>query len=301
MSDDFGTVNVTRGQRAREIEVMRQHYRKHRESLMNMVADAPTEHLATEYQRLVRDIDSSLVKLDELEGRPTERHKTEPGMRPLVTPPVVAPPAVSPMAAPISHGHSAQPLLDDDTQIDYLPGAEPVERQPRAGGGARSMMIVAGGIVVLALIAWLLWRASSDRTPAITATQPVTDTEAVATEDREPSATTGTVIPVPQDGLTVTPTSHDYGVIRKGTRAVRQFELTNRGDDSVTIQVARSACRCLYYEYGNGVIPAKGKATITVTIDGARAKAGELHESIAVTPKGNTEPAAHLDIRATIR
>ncbi|MFZ2492567.1 MAG: hypothetical protein WA208_13900, partial [Thermoanaerobaculia bacterium] len=69
MSDDLGTVNLRRGERGREIEVLRQQYRRHREHLEKMTADAPTEHLAAEYQRIVRAIDASLLKLDELEGR----------------------------------------------------------------------------------------------------------------------------------------------------------------------------------------------------------------------------------------
>ena len=40
MSDDFGTVSVKRGDRAREIEVLRQHYRTHRDALVRMVSDA---------------------------------------------------------------------------------------------------------------------------------------------------------------------------------------------------------------------------------------------------------------------
>src|SRR5436190_18530250 len=90
-SDDFGTVNVRRGERTREIEVMREHYRRHREALAAMMAEAPTEHLANEYRRLLADIDGSLTKLDELEGVTsveTPRAKSEPGMRPLVTTPV---------------------------------------------------------------------------------------------------------------------------------------------------------------------------------------------------------------------
>src|SRR5436305_7673368 len=106
-SDDFSTVSMRRGDRAREIEVLRQHYREHRDHLMRMISEAPSEHLATEYQRLVRDIDVSLGKLDELEGRgsatpaaaatamtataaaaapvrdPLVNQKTEPGMRSL--------------------------------------------------------------------------------------------------------------------------------------------------------------------------------------------------------------------------
>src|SRR2546423_8685208 len=89
MSDDFGTVNVRRGDRAREIEVLRQHYRAHRDALGRMIADAPTEQLAAEYQRLIASIDESLRKLDEVEWRPT----TQPGAR-------AAPPPPSSMTSP---------------------------------------------------------------------------------------------------------------------------------------------------------------------------------------------------------
>ncbi|HEX3110759.1 MAG TPA: hypothetical protein VHU41_16800, partial [Thermoanaerobaculia bacterium] len=67
MSDDFGTVNVKRGDRAREIEILRQNYRAHRDALVQMAREAPSEQLAGEYQRLVRSIEASLAKLNELE------------------------------------------------------------------------------------------------------------------------------------------------------------------------------------------------------------------------------------------
>src|SRR5690349_17156871 len=92
MSDDFGTINLRRGERARELEVTRQHYRQHREALARMIADAPSDTLATEYQRLIAEIDRSLFKLDELDAGagapmppPPPPQKTEPGLRPLVT------------------------------------------------------------------------------------------------------------------------------------------------------------------------------------------------------------------------
>src|SRR5947208_10701677 len=98
MSDDFGTVNVRKGERAREIELLRQHYREHRESLVRMTSESPTEYLAGEYQRLIRDIDSALAKIDEIEGRraaaaPSGEPKTEPGTRPLIMPPSTPPAA----------------------------------------------------------------------------------------------------------------------------------------------------------------------------------------------------------------
>src|SRR5688500_13753256 len=127
MSDDFGTINSKRGERAREIEVLRQHYRQHREALARMVADAPTEHLATEYQRLIVEIDRALGKLSELEGG-------------------AAPP--SPRSPVVT-----TPELRREPE---LPIGEP---EPRS----RVPLILAAALIVLALIGWLIWRASSDR------------------------------------------------------------------------------------------------------------------------------------------
>src|SRR5215208_2906059 len=100
MSNDFGTVSVPRRDRAREIEILRQQYRRHRESLTSLASDAPTDHLAVEYARLIKDIDTALGKIAELEGRTpsdTQPVRTEPGSRPLVTPPgMIMPDATEP-------------------------------------------------------------------------------------------------------------------------------------------------------------------------------------------------------------
>ena len=92
----------------------------------------------------------------------------------------------------------------------------------------------------------------------------------------------------------------DYGVIRKGTRAVRQFEVFNNGATPITIQVARSSCRCLFYDYHDKVAPQK-KETITVTVDGAKAKTGPLREMLPVTVKGNPSLHGELTVQATIQ
>src|SRR5688572_15892979 len=128
MSDDLGTINAKRGERAREIEVLRQHYRQHREALARMNMDAPTEHLAAEYQRLITEIDRALGKLNELEG----------GAAPLPN---------TPVAAEVN-----RPLR----RTEELPmgDAEPRSRVP---------LIIAAAVIALALIGWLIWRASSDR------------------------------------------------------------------------------------------------------------------------------------------
>ena len=69
MSNEFGTVSVPKRDRARELEILRQQYRRHRETLGSLSADAPTEQLAAEYARLTREIDLALRKLDEQIGR----------------------------------------------------------------------------------------------------------------------------------------------------------------------------------------------------------------------------------------
>jgi hypothetical protein len=259
-SDDYGTVNVKRGDRTREIEILRQHYRRHRESLQALIDDAPTEHLAGEYQRLVRDIDGSLGKLDELDGRGLAA--------PLIPPP-----------QPQGAGAASTAYDEDDTQVDYIPPAGPAKPW---------LLPLIGILAVLALgtIAWLAWRGSKDDAPQVVETPvPVQETQAPAP---------------PPSPLAIAPASHDFGTIRKGTRATRQYEIANNGDEPVTVEVARSTCRCLYYEHAP-VVPPRAKESLTVTVDGARAKSGALTESIRISAKGNPAVATTFDLTATVQ
>jgi len=270
MSDEFGTVNVRKGERGREIEAIRQQYRHHRDALVRMVADAPTEHLSAEYQRLIRDIDASILKLDEIEGRPATTTASSAGSRPLVT----------------------TPAAEEETLVtDSIPpsAGEPSQQSSRV------LMIVVAGVVVLAAIVWLLWRASGDGKVVeqpVTVTTPVVETVApVPATTPAPVATTAV--------LKITPAAANYGAIRKGTRAVRQFSIENTSAAAVPVKLARSTCKCLFYDYTERV-PAHGKETITVTIDGARAKAGTLHETVQVTSKNDPAVVAQFDVNATI-
>src|SRR5688500_7171424 len=182
MSDDFGTVNLKArsAERAREVEVMRQHYRRHHDALTAMAADAPTETLAAEYRRLIGEIDAAFRKLDDLEHRPsaspsdTQPMKTAPGSRPLVTP----------------------------------PAAQAVEDEP-GSAHSRILLIVVVGLLVLGLIGWLMWRASSDERPE----PPIQSPQIVETVETAPP-----VAPA-EATLSVEPALHDYGAVRKGTRA----------------------------------------------------------------------------------
>lgn len=285
MSDDFGTVSVKRGDRAREIEVLRQHYRTHRDALVRMVPDAPTEQLAAEYQRLIASIDGSLRKLDELEGKgtasgtvavptpafnETQRMGTAPGNRPLV---------------------SSEPVTDHD--IGTYDG--PADRPSNNGSRVLLMMLIA--VAVLGVIGWLIWRASSDK--KTTTPQVIEQPPSTTSPD-----TTATVTPVaaPAASIRIAPEVADYGTIRKGTRAVRQFEITNTSLTPLSITVARSTCRCLYYEYdAKAKLAPKAKEALTVTVDGARAKAGALDERIAVSSKDDKNATGTIGVRAVIQ
>lgn len=287
MSDDFETVTAKRGDRTREIEALRARYRSHRETLMELVADAPTELIAADYRRVIADIDVALARLNEAAGvavpvapvvppppqHPARRGATEPGMRPLVAPP-------------------ASSVHDDET-IDYV----------TEGSDSRSRLLLIGLAALLALgaIAGLIWWASDRRgndTPAIVEQPTATDSATTVVEDAPAASTTrGAANARP---LTVTPDSVDYGIVRKGTRTTRQYEIANNSDEPLSPQVARSTCRCLYYEYAP-VVPPHAKETLTVTIDGAKAKPGPLLESIRVSAKSNPSIVATFDVTATVR
>lgn len=282
MSDDFETVTAKRGDRAREIETLRARYRSHRETLMGLVADSPTELIAADYRRVIADIDVALARLNEAGGapvvpppppHPARRGGTEPGMRPLVAPP-------------------ASTIHDDET-INYV----------TEGSDSRSRLLLIGVAALLALgaIAGLIWWASdrrgNDDTPVVE--QPTASDSATTVVEDTP-ATTTRAAGANARPLTITPDSVDYGIVRKGTRTTRQYEITNNSDEPLSPQVARSTCRCLYYEYAP-VVPPRAKETLTVTIDGAKARPGPLLESIRVSAKSNPSIVATFDVTATVR
>jgi hypothetical protein len=286
MSDDFGTVSVGRGDRAREIEAIRGKYRAHRESLQKLAADAPTDLLATEYQRLLGEIEVALAKLDELDVRRTT------GSGSIPVPP--------PLRARTSAG---------DVPLAPPPRSGAAESSADATGGSsnptsRVAIIVLAGLIVLGAIVWLIWRGSerhaATTTTAVEGPSTITpaDTAAPSTAATASSATPTT--PASAALLKITPVIADYGTIQKGTRAVRQFEVVNNGSKTITLEVSRSTCRCLYYDY-HDKIAAKKKETITVTIDGAKAKEGALRENLTVTTKENHSVTAEMAVQAMIK
>lgn len=260
MSDDFQTITAKRG------EALRVAYRRHREALMNLVSDAPTELIAAHYRRVIADIDVSLAKLEQSDvplaapPPPPPRPRTDAGSRPLVT-----------------------PNIDHDATINEYASESNESR-------SRLLLIAGAAVLAVALIGWLIWWAS-DKPEAGKVVEAPSATTAVA----EPAAATPAARP-----LVVTPDSVDYGIIRKGTRVTRQYEIVNNTDEPLSPQVSRSTCRCLYYEHAP-VVPPKAKESLTVTIDGAKAKAGPLLESLRVSSKSDPSIVTTFDVTATVR
>jgi hypothetical protein len=195
-----------------------------------------------------------------------------------------------------------RPLVAPPSVIDQGAVYDDAQRDSRS----RLALIAVAALIALGAIGWLIWKASSDRKERGQIVETTTTTTTTATTTAAPATVaedTTATIPASTgvaDVITITPPAADYGTIRKGTRATRQFEVRNSGEEPVTIQVARSACRCLYYEYRD-LVPPKGKETVTVTIDGARAKAGALHETVKVTGKKDPGIASSFEVNATIQ
>lgn len=270
MPDEFGTVNVKREDRAKEIEAIRQRFRRHRETLTNLAADAPTIALGMEYNRLIKELDASVLKLDALEERtPNDtqpmqpKKRTEPGRRPL-TP---------------------------------APAFKVFEQEEKPRTTSRIVFIVLIGLLVLGAISWLMWQASSDELPVSS-----TIAESIGTNITPATIEPVTTAPTSLSGpaLTVEPATQDFGTIRRESRPSRQYEVTNHTDQPITIEVARSNCRCLYYAYNPTVAPNQ-KETVTVTMEATRVNARRLSQKVKVVDKNNPANETSFNVTATIQ
>jgi len=281
--DEWSTVNVKGRNRSREIEVIRQRYREHLAALQRLGADSPTERLAAEYGRLQEDVQRSIAKLDEIDGGAAAidpRVETAVGRKPMRA------------ETPAERGVEPAGAVDRGIYSDETVRSD----GDRPSSGVRVMLIALVGIAVLAILGFFVWRASSHakEPDRIVEQRPTTTT---AFQEQQPAAP---ATAPPGSLLRVVPASADYGTIRKGTRAVRQFEITNGGTAPLPIRASRSNCRCLFYEYAGQIAPGK-KETITVTVDGAKAKRGALDETVQVSSKNDTTMTASFTIHAVIK
>lgn len=288
MSDDFNTVNIGRQQMTRELEVLRERYIAQRRTLAQLEAEAPSEDLAGRYRELQKDIDAAIAKLGELASPAPSPRRTTPSTTRIPTGPVAAAGVVDPV----------------------LPGAMPAAERPlrttvathesvRADAGANTtrlalMFLVAA--IVLTALGLLVWKfAGGDDKGDTSRIVESTTTTATTAE-----TTTVTETPAPASSLAVNPATHDFGVIRKGTRAVRQFRVENNSDAPIDIQIARSTCRCLWFDYESKV-PAGNSTILAITVDGAKAKAGKLDEQVKISNKADPSDTTTVRLTAAIQ
>ncbi|HVT44766.1 MAG TPA: DUF1573 domain-containing protein [Thermoanaerobaculia bacterium] len=290
MPDDWSTVSLGRDKALeREIQILRERYLEHSDQLEKLLATAPSENLAKEYQRLRDDITATITKLDELERGVGPVPRRAATMTPIVNRPdteraATAPPGSLPAWSP------------GNSELRAAPSSYNTPATPAVSTGARLLLIGVAGVAVLFLLGFLMWKyllglpRGVDELPIGTAAEDTTT--------MEPDTPVETTPPAPPV-LQAEPSSYDFGLVQKGTRKTNRFRLTNNGDSQLTINVARSECRCLWFDYP-ATIPAGGSISLTVTVDGARAERGSLREVARIASKSDPSAGATIEVSATI-
>jgi hypothetical protein len=276
MNEEYGTINVERQQMMREIDTLKERYLAQRETLRQLETEAPSEELAARYREIQSEIEGAIRKLTEL-GHPPVTRRTSPSTK---IPAVTAPPAT--IADRPLHGGGI---------VDHAAPSE----TPTANAQRLALMVGVALIVLIAL-AFLVMRGFRNK--------PRAETRVAETQTATTTTTTTTVAPVTpvveeSGAIGVSPSSHDFGTIRKGTRAVRQFKLENHSDAPVSVAIARSKCRCLWFDFDEK-IPAKSSTILAITVDGAKAAAGNLAETVEISNKKDKTEKATIQLSALI-
>lgn len=294
--DDWSDREIDRGAALdREVDRLRGVYRDHAETLSKLAATAPSKQLARRYQEMIAEINRAIVGLDGVDQDANTRNAGErlapipESEKPTRERPIL-PPGV-PIITPQKPDTEERPILSS-----YTAGAKPEPAEGEDGALMRIVMIVGLAVVMLAVLGLFVWKFSGDRSPSPDEANPA----AVVEPPPQEEPVTPAPEPKPASPLTISPQQHDFGTIAKGTSAVRTFELANRGKSTLTLQIARSRCRCLWYDLPQP-IPAGGRGTLTVRVDGGKAPAGLLSESIEVSAKGAPDAVAILEVTAEVK
>jgi len=242
-----------RGNRAvdREIERLKSRYRRHAEELSRLAASAPTKALARKYSDLIGDINRSILSLDD-PGALASLSSSEQ--------PILSDPNPTEPMPPSGRSPSEVPLRTE-------PGRVAIEPEPNALG--RIVLILFMALILMSLLAFFVWKYGGEPRAEPAPTMPA------ATAEASPE-------PVPTPDLTISPEAQDFGIVYKGTRVAKPFEVTNHSDRDLTIEVERSECRCLWFDYARQ-IPAGGTITLTVAVDGGLATPGLVSEAVVIT------------------
>ncbi len=269
-NDDWSTINL-RGGRDRNLRALRHRYEQHRSALRQLEEGAPSETLAKRYHELQSEIDRALSQLDSLD--PLSADLTS-GARPAGPPP-------SELSSTVPRWNGRSP--EEETG--------PMTRRP---AGSRTFLMVLLAVLLIVILGGIIYWTTGPSSPeeesaAALVAEPATASETTA---REPE-------PEPAK-LAIQPDHHDFGAVKKGTRTVAGFTLTNMTDQPLRIAIDRSNCRCLWYDYPAS-IPAHESVPLQISIDGARADQGPVEETVRIFSKSDDAFSAEVKITGEIR
>jgi len=272
-SDDWSDREIDEGGRGnrsvdREIERLKSLYRRHAEELSRLAKSAPTKALARKYSDLIGDINRSILSLDDPGGLASLSSSERP---------ILSDPNPTEPMPPSGRSPSEVPLRTEPGRVAIEPESNPI---------GRIVLILFLAIVLMSLLAFFVWKYGGEtRTESAPAEGPATEVSAA---------------PIQAPDLTISPAAQDYGIVYKGTRVAKPFEVTNNSDRDITIEVERSECRCLWFDHPQQ-IPAGGTITLTVAVDADLAAPGLVSEAVVVSTTDQPRVAAEAQITAQVR
>jgi hypothetical protein len=171
-----------------------------------------------------------------------------------------------------------------DVRLRTEPGRVPLEPEPSAFG--RIALILGMAIIVISLLAFFVWKFGGEP----------------RSEDGNPppAAARATAEAPPVPPLSARPEAQDFGVVYKGTRAAKTFQVHNNTDGDMTIELERSRCQCLWFDYPKR-IPAGESISISIAVDGDRAPSGLVSEAVVIVSTQPPRFATEIQITAEIR
>lgn len=105
--------------------------------------------------------------------------------------------------------------------------------------------------------------------------------------------------PTPGQGLSLSPSSHDFGMIMQGDIVETALVATNGSGRAVTVTLV-PLCDCLSSSPASAVAPAGGSASFTLRYD-SRDDTGITRKNFLVTSDDPVLPKAYVELRGTVR
>ncbi len=295
MDEDLKTVNYSREKLAREFDALRSRYRDQRDTLRRLADEAPTDVLSSRYRLLIGEIEVAIARIDELEqvGSPLPRSTAGTAT------------AAGPMPGAAARSTASQETGSTGSdEWDQIRRTAPGSRAtvPSAftsdAGTLRTLAMVAAGVALLALVGFLLWKYAFNRPESNAAA--ITELSSTASTESSTESAPAAEEVTPKSSIVITPAMQDFGEVKKGTRSTKSFVLENNSASPLTVKVARSTCRCLWFEHPATVAP-RARANFTVSVDGGRARAGALEERIQISAATGSDAPVTLTVRANVK